>query len=402
MEEYRIHDLRLSLIWNENLPNLLKNNIPSGVNLSFLGDQVEYVSTFNQIQKREVQKKVIEGLQLPWPPHTGTNNFWSYYLETRIPGHIHKSTIWKKLVPFYHKIDDFNIDTPSWLQGRLVFQSYIYPHSFALIISIILNQSLSLTLEDAVAMAFHVRRTGRFQVTSSNHPTPKMLSLDEIAREGLQLLREYILGPNAPPHEWSVKPPFSVVTVIQGSGGSKNIVPGHKVLCFLDALARWPTYDWDDPPPQHIPGINLNDKIRVNEGYVGDLLHITPRGRVVWYPKHFLKKIGRINKLSCYHTNLNMLSMQIDSLGSLILNAAQEINIGNPPPPSSFYETCIKRAAINLSLLYLGGGSEKRTYRSWSAKRQIEQNNYLEAINIVRDQVCNLLPILATGQFRHR
>jgi len=393
-----IHDLRLSFIWVETFLDLVKNQTPPGANLAFLNHQNGYLAAFEETQTEGNEGVGPQGLQQPWLPNAKKKHkFWSFYLETAIPGKIQKDTVWQKLVPFYHEVEGFFIEPPAWLPGRMTRQSYFYPYSIALVLSVEINKprgGLNLTLDEAIATAYQVRRTGRFQVTQPGQPIPQEFSLDGLAREELKRLRDFMLGPSAPPYAWSIRPPFTVATVVKGSGVERWDAPTHQVICFLDALTRWPTYDWDDPPPGNIPEVIPADQTKVNEGYPGDTLHIAPRGRAVWYPKHFLKDAMRTDKLSCYHKNLNLLSMQVDSLSDLVSLAAGEIGAGSLPDSGSFYETCVKRAATNLSMLYLGGGSGKNTYRSWSAKRQIEQNNYLDALNIVRDQLCNQLPLV--------
>ena len=395
-EETIIHDLRLSFVWVETFPDLVKNEPLEGTKFTFLNDKNDYVSTFDALQQEKQNDIDSKGLHQPWPGDSKTNNFWTYYLETKIPGQIKKDTVWQKLVPFYHKLNDLTIEYPDGFNGRMALQSFIYPYGVALIISAEINlrtpQVLNMTLDKTIETANKVRHD-HFQTkvmgSSNTHP----VSLDELANQELKRLRAFMLGPNAPVFEWSIRSPFSVATIVRGSNVERDALPGQETICFLDALARWPTYDWNDPPPDSIPQVNGEDKLKVKQGYYGDTLQIVPRGRAVWYPKFFLETTKRADKLSCYHKNLGMLSMQIESMGDLVAKASEEINAGSLPSPASFYESCVKRAAINLSFLYLGGGNTKKTYRSWSAKRQIEQNNYLEAINIVRDKICNLLPI---------
>jgi hypothetical protein len=395
-EETIIHDLRLSFIWVETFLNLVKNEPLEGTKLTFLKDKNDYVSTFDALQQEKLNGINSKELHQPWPGDSKTNNFWTYYLETIIPGQIKKDTVWQKLIPFYHRVTDLTIENPVWLNGRMALQSFIYPYGVALIISAEINlhapQVLNMTLDKTIETANKVRHD-HFQIKLTESSNPHLVSLDELASQELKRLREYMLGPNAPVHEWGIRSPFSVATIVRGSNVERDTLPGQEAICFLDALARWPTYDWNDPPPGSIPQINEEDKIKVKQGYYGDTFQIVPRGRTVWYPKFFLPTAKRADKLSCYHKNLGMLSMQIESMGDLVEKASKEINAGNLPSPASFYEACVKRAAINLSFLYLGGGNTKKTYRSWSAKRQIEQNNYLEAINIVRDKMCNLLRI---------
>lgn len=387
----RIYDLRLSFIWAETVLDFIRDSAPSTAPLAFLGRSEQYISAFEQALETGVGP---EGLQVPWEQQRKAPLFfWSYYLEKRIPGpgHVSGGRAWKKLVPFRRKAPA--TVKASWLPGRLDLQSFFYPHGIALVVTAEFRSNL--TLEKAVEKAFEVRRTGRFQVRWGEGKTTESLSLDNLANEGLTALHRFALGPEAAPRARPIKQPFTIATVASGTGVEKKAPPPEEVLRALHAMAKWPSYNWQDPPLSDLPSLDEVDQKKIAERYAGDVLYVQTRGRAVWFPKHFLPRKGRRVALSCYHKNLVFLSLQVESLGDLVSKTAEQIQAEGPPSAGGTHHWCAKRAASNLSLLY--GGGEK-TYRSWSARRQIEQNDLVPAINVVRDKVCTLPPLPVSGR----
>jgi hypothetical protein len=383
----RIDDLRLSFIWAETALDFMSGSVSPTAPLALLGRSHQYASAFEQALGTGAGP---HGLQVPWKPHTRRPQFfWSYYLERHIPGHVSGGRAWRKLVPFRMKAPVTVM--ASWLPGRLDLQFFLFPHGIALVATVQCRSDL--TLQKAVDKALEVRRTGRFLVRWGEAPTREYLSLDGLANEGLNALHRFALGPNANPRAAPINQPFTVATVVSGTGVDRSAPPPKEVLHALLAMAKWPSYDWQDPPPSEEPHVDEADQSRTKERYAGDVLYYHTRGRAVWFPKHFLPAKDRQVAASCYHRNLVALSLQVESLGDLVSRTARQIQTRTPPSPGSSHHWCAKQAAINLSLLYGGGGDEKRTYRAWSARRQIEQNNLVTAVNAVRDHICGLGPL---------
>jgi hypothetical protein len=120
----------------------------------------------------------------------------------------------------------------------------------------------------------------------------------------------------------------------------------------------------------------------------GDVLYRRPRGRAIWFPGQFTLPGGVLHTLSNYHRNLVFASLQIESLGGLVMHAARELDRTSSSEP---YSDCVRHAAVLLGGLYSGA---KWTYRTASAPAQIVDNGWIADINKVRDYFC-LLPLSA-------
>ena len=364
--EIQIHNLRLSFIWVETVLNRLER-------------RSSYKERFDQVLRSGMG---LKGLHLPWS-ELGRHFFWSYYLEHGAPGNISGNRAWKELVPFREKVPA--AVEVCWLQGRLVLEAFYYPHGFALVVTAVCCTDL--TLEEAVEKAFEVRRTGRFQVKWVR-PTgrfqvewdegeaPEFLSLDAFADKGLTALRKVALGPGAAPGARRFTP-FTVVTVVRGTGVNP-VAPtpnGGEVHRALEAMTTWrPTWRYDVLP-------NLAEvSLKIRPAPPSHVLYGHTRGRAVWFPGLFIQKDRRLHSLACYHRNLVFTSLQVESLSGLISETAKQIRDGTPL--SAAHRECARRAVGILGRLYGGAPS---TYRTWSPRAHIEQNDLVMAVNEVRD-----------------
>jgi hypothetical protein len=112
----------------------------------------------------------------------------------------------------------------------------------------------------------------------------------------------------------------------------------------------------------------------------GDVFCASQRGRAIWFPDLFTQNDRTLHSLACYHRNLVLASMQVESLGLLILATAKQRQNGE-----DFYSPdhreCARRAADILGRLHKGSYS---TYRSYSSRVQIEENNVKEPLTKIR------------------
>ena len=96
-------------------------------------------------------------------------------------------------------------------------------------------------------------------------------------------------------------------------------------------------------------------------------------------PAAFRHGVGMV--LCCYHRNLVFASLQTESLGLLVSRTAKNRRNGE-----DFYSPdhreCVRRASNILWQLYAGDYS---TYRSWSPRVQIEDNNLKQELDDIRD-----------------
>jgi hypothetical protein len=358
----QIQDARLTFIWVELLPQLLGGAPPAGAPLAFLADRVAYESRFEQVVGQP--EPAAGDLYAPWR-YTGKHFFWTYYLGGRAPGELTGAGAWKALVPF--RVAGPAGASADWWPGRLWLEGYFYPFGAALVLSARFQNDMD--LDAWLAKAFELRRAGRLAFAGED------VSLDVLADRGLAMLRDMALGAGGRPGARAALP-FSVVTVVQGAGAdpAQPVADGGEIHRALEAVTRWsPTYAYDGLPP-------LDERrLAVRRGPPGHALYGHDRGRAVWFPAHFTRGAGQGSSLGCYHRNLAYLSMQVESLGELARQCARDLAAGRAF--SAHQRACAQRAAALLGLLYAG---HRDTYRSWSPRPHLADNQLVPEVDRVR------------------
>lgn len=201
------------------------------------------------------------------------------------------------------------------------------------------------------------------------------LKADRLAREVLRALRTRAMGAGASVAARSAEP-FSVVTVVTGTGVSPGTptLDGGQVHRALEAVTCWrPTWQHDSLPA--LADASLPTRT-VPPSHV---LYGRKRGRAVWFPALFMLPAGQLRTLACFHRNLVLASLQVESLSRLVSSTAKELRAGRLL--SAGHSDCARRAAGVLGRLY---GATPDIYRSWSPRVHIEQNNFTSPVNTVR------------------
>ena len=375
MTQIQIHDLRLSLIWAETALDFLGDTVPAGAPLAFLGRRLSYAQQFDQA----LQGQAVPGdLGLPWREPAG-QYFWTYYLEGRTPGSVSGDQAWKMLVPFRGKA--LAKAKAPWLSGHLVLEAFFYPHGLALVATAVCRAQL--TLKEAVEKAFEVTRSGSFDVEWDGGGGPESLSLDAFAGKALAALRQAAWGSGAAPGVRPVQP-FTVVTVVRGSGVNPGAPTpnGGGAHRALEAMTTWrPTWQHDALPDL------AEASLTIRRAPPSHVLYGRKRGRAVWFPALFIQADRSLHSLSCYHRNLVLASLQVESLGGLVSETAKQIQAGKALAVT--HRECARRAVGILGRLYGGAIS---TYRTWSPRAHIEQNDLVAVVNKVRD-LFNMAPL---------
>jgi hypothetical protein len=363
----RVQDMRLSFIWVETALDRLGSQPPAGAPYAFLGRRFSYAERFDQVKKGADEA----GLEPPWR-QAGKQFFWTYYLEGRPPGDANGDLAWKGLVPFRKKIAVQA--QPPWPEARMTQEAFFYPHGLAWVLTV--RFSGDLDLKQAVKKAFEVRRTGKFAVKWNAAEAEELLSLDKWAEKMVADLRQAAWGAQSPAGIPSATP-FSVVTVVQGSGVKPDLpaLQSDKLVQrALEALTAWrPTWEHDELAGLPEPSLHIRP------APASHILYGRSRGRAVWFPALFATGAGDFHSLACYHRNLVLVSLQVESLGRLAAETAKLIRAGTAL--SAPQNDCARRAAGILGRLYAGDPS---TYRSWSPRAQIDQNDLIADIDEVR------------------
>jgi hypothetical protein len=359
-----IRDVRLSFIWVETFLDLLAEMVPAEAPLAFLGRDYTYEPQFD-VLLRDNRARIEPGsLSLPWT-NIAHQGFWSNYFDNLQP--YNGKQCWQALVPLRRKLP---ATSPPWLPGRLLVESFFYPHGTAIVVTATYEGRL--TLEETVLMAWKVRKTGKFPAQWLPGISGDV-GLRTLTDKAMNSMRTTALGPAARPGVRSATP-FTVLTVVRGSGVDPSVpIPeGGEIHRALEAVTSW-SNSWQYDP---LPDL---DEVSTPTPYFEDLIYTRKRGHAVWFPVNFTSQEEGIHTLSCYHRNLVFASLTVESLVGLVAETARQLDQGRSLSPA--HRQCARRASGILGRLYGGANS---TYRSWSPNIHIDENEYEDVIDEVR------------------
>lgn len=419
----QIHELRLSFIWTETFPSLLANAAPKA-KMAFLGDEKSYEAHYEQIKarvksleerkqtetsqletmyrgdsrklkkelanlNREIQGQLNDPATLtppwPWLERNYIHHFWQYYFENTDPNDLSGSQGWEYVVPL--RINPPYLVRSPWPKDgpriRFIMDGLFYPHGLALVIMMrLLFKKPGVGLFWTMERALQVRKDLNFPVILPDESTPVDLQLDALVADIVDYLHKRVFGDEVSPGDRPVQP-MTIATFVQGTGGDAAlpIVPNSDLHRVLQGLCSWRD-DWQNQQ-------NLADLKQVNllldDAPAGHMVYHLIRGRAVWMPQYFASTSRRDRfKLSCYHRNLTLVSLQTEMLAQLAVIYSDYLDRGETPPAA--LESLAKQAVIRLGYLYaaLKKGSKKYTYNSASPRFYLEENDYVDIINEVR------------------
>jgi hypothetical protein len=371
----RIHEFRLSVIWIETLLDLLEG-AASQAPASFLGNRFAYSPQFDAPSSGAGGRLSLER---PWPVTQG-KSFWGFYYEDERPLEtIGGKQAWQGVTPFRRRLGQLQ---PDWQDARLVREGFLFPHGLAFVVTLTQRGDFDLTQTGDAALEF--RRKPKSY--SDPHGTTS-IRLDDMAAKALSELRAAAFGPTAKVGRQPSEP-FTVFTVIRGSNVDPTVpvADGGDIHRLLDGVTGWsPAWASANPPAL------AKQQLPVRKGAAaGDVLYGRSRGRAVWFPGSFTRPGGEIRSLSCYHRNLALASLQVESLGGLARETARKLREGEDWSKEDDLKIVARNAVNTLGRLY-GGRS---TYRSWSLRAQMEQNGLVPDINATRADL-NIEPLFA-------
>jgi hypothetical protein len=371
--EVSIKDLRVSFIWTETFLELLQSGQPEDYPYGFLGHNVAYKSRFRQVASR---KGGQDGLHVPW--HLPSQDlFWFYYLGGKELAAVTPLRAWENVVPLRGII-------PMYIQsewaGKNIIRSkeaYYYPFGVAVVFNLGFLGEYS--LKEIIDQAQTAALTGLYRFGTPGGAT-RQGKLRNLGQELLTATRQFALGAQQPDSviSWD---PFSITSVIRAAGVDPGVALaetsfGEQIQRLLEGLSNWsPNYESILLPALPDPRYSLD--IYRKKASTGDVLYAGKRGRVVWFPGRFTLQSDS-PPLGCYHRNLAIASMHTESLARFLLQIAGKIDQGQQLGQNPL-AWCAKNAAICLSNLYRG----KSSYRTWSVRAQIDQNDFKPAIDKV-------------------
>jgi hypothetical protein len=430
----RIFELRISYIWTETFPTLLTGTA-SDAPMAFLGEKSTYANRYeeikgqlNQLGERweqeswnlrmehysdpkllaaqqaklaaEYQKRTSdpELLTFPWP-WLGSNyihHFWQNYFENVKPNQLQGAKAWEYVVPLRINMP-VQIGSPWPETGpkcRIMVDGLFYPHGVALVIMarLLFKQETDggvtgvneqgVGLQRMMERALELRRDLVLPVSLPDQ-TQHKLSLDALASALLDYLHTRALGAHAPQGDRPSQP-LSIATVIQGRGGDAMlpVIEDSDLHKVLAGLCNW-REDWSQAQDLASP---VTANLLIGSATPGHMVYHTTRGRAVWMPKYFDSPARRdMHKLSCYHRNLTLVSLQTEMLAQTNVYYTDYLDRGEPAPAA--LAELARFAAIRLGYLYaaLKKGSKKYTYNSASPRFYLEENPpYVDIINQAR------------------
>lgn len=357
----RIFETRKSWIWFDAYGEALDHKGQESL-VSKLSLASSYADLFESALKSEGE------LSLPWPPGSGLyNHFWRRYLEGD-PDKLSGNAAWRHLLPLRLAIPvvhtgvspatSLHVETENLPCDRLTLEAFFQPHGIGLLGTVFLKGEMD--LEETVERVRQCYDTaGLWLVGPDGRQGPFKLPL--LAPVLLERLRSQSGGPqNAEVRSG----PFSIATIVNGQAAEDELAaeedsPLHRALEGLCSGDRY----WSQTKARPLQEHKLDDI----KGPDKHLVLATRRGRAVWFPLAFQSSGERRSLLGCYHRNLSMLSLQVESLLALLTLAHNDFKTLHQVR-SGPLEDLAKRGAQILGHLYGRGQS----YRSASAPAQIE------------------------------
>lgn len=436
----RVLELRLSFGWTE-IWSALAGSDDDKAPMAFLGDPNSFANRYDQIRQqmidlekeRKAQDQALQAshtgdkktlaakraqlrrefhaklgdpeiLTPPWPwlGRNYAHHFWQYYLGNIEPNNLGGDAAWQYVVPLRVHVP-VRIGSP-WPAGGLKcipqWDGLAYPHGVAVVLTLRLlfrsvgGASKGLGLRLATDRGLRMLNSEQFPVKWPGAPQEK-LKLDLLMNRLLDYLRERALGAGGE-QEGSrpTQPITTTATVVQGGGGDATVPIAatgleHKAL---EGLCSWDNQWYKVQPQKSLEEANL----LLGQAPAGHMVYHTKRGRAVWMPDYFNAHSGRDqHKLSCYHRNLTLVTLQTEMLAQAVLLYTDYLDRKQKPPEA--VTKLARNAAIRLGDLYENArkGTRKHTYNSASPRSYLEDNKYVEIINQARDSFKEKLPPLA-------
>jgi hypothetical protein len=355
-------DIRVALIYVETILDVLTGELMKP-GCQYLGDPFSYAAKFDQTNHAR-----SADVEPPWR-HKGGRSFWSYYfsemeLDT-VDGHL----AWRSVTPFRHRFP-LQVEQPD--RARLAPEAFVYPHGTAVIFNLTLTGSYS--LDQAATELIALRLDKQFQIKGQSP-----IVMDALAGEALTNLRRACFGENLKRASRPQGPPFSVLSVARGSGVNPSVPPkqGGEEQLFLDAVTTW-SRTWKNAAMPSLDKATI--PIRMSGTPPSHLLYAHDHSRAIWFPASFSDSWPTTHTVNCFHRNLVLASLQVESLANFAVATAGLLGgqLTNP------HYDAARRSTDVLGRFY---GAARSIYRSRSPQAQMDQGGYVSDINAVRGAV---------------
>jgi hypothetical protein len=350
----QITNFRVSFIWVETIPAILAQQLKASAPYAFLGYRGRYAQEFDKLKRR---KGGPAGLELPWPKPQG-HHYWKHYFAGRHAGDIIGDDAWQKHVPLRGRLP-LRISTTE-RSPRVTFEVFYSPQGTALVANAYYRGD-SISLTEVATLADAVRNRYRFHTDAAQAKSG--MSLQSIAEYALATARRAAFGDVEAFAGYNQ--PFTITTFVQGTvaNPAAQIVDGSDEHRVLEALTGW---------NRNFAIMNLSKtplqsaSLTIHSRLDSDLVYARGTGRAIWLPRLFATDQGRA-RLSCYHRNITLASVQTMSLGEFVGWVARRYERGETVP--ELVQERAKRASRLLGVL--AAGERTATYRTMSIATQV-------------------------------
>jgi hypothetical protein len=298
------------------------------------------------------------------------NNFWKHYLNCFNEKSLNISTLWDCIMPLYYNMKasiEFYSDRYGMM--KVTGEPYLYHHGIGIAINVhIPSCEAGYGFGHIEEIIRELYSLNSFKVLIGGNEFLTDCNLDTLSKKLLYMLVKDVIGTD-PSMDFPNKP-FTVMTIFVGErldiAGTQLLDDVKKIFNALDQSFK-----------EVIPISGYQDSEDI---FCKNLVFSSKKGRIIWCPKSFLKQGSSNKSLGCYHKNIVRLSMQVESLSDLL----KEYICSNRSFP--YLDTYIGNAQHQLVKMYNPANPNLRaTYCSASAVAQINQNDYLGLINMVRE-----------------
>lgn len=362
-----ITNARLNILWGEAFFEHLSGPSRALPDQPWLG--ADYRRIFGQLRGGAGNARFA----LPWRDGQ-RSSFWKAYCEQTPVSQISSEQAFRLLVPL--RLTAAGRPTVKVTVGgeRLFYDVYGFPHGLVATLTIQTVGGAQMSVEQWRDRMRELRMGPCLSLDLPGEPPRAGLRAQDVLEALVSWHREQYFGSIAAVAQSDR--PFSIATVIQGSGvdPATPLANQPDLQRSLHAVAAWPVA-WAAAalPPLSEASLETSS---LNSS-AGDALYAAGRGRVLWRPLLFTYPTNanhRLHSLSCLAHNLLAASVQAESLRLFAIRFAAV----TPAERGAIPPVLRQLAALRLSCLWRGD----QTYRSASVKRQLGDANSLAHLNM--------------------
>jgi hypothetical protein len=367
--ETQFGNFKVSFIWVETIPAIAEQQLGDKAPWRFLGMPGQFAKKWEELKASGGSPE----LHLPWQRPQG-HHFWKYYFAGRHAGDIAGNDAWRSRVPLRSESAvKIALEPPKPAAppgAKVTFEVFYMPQGLGLVANAYYKGEVR-SANDLATLAHGVRYRYRFRM-DARHAGGGM-SLQSAAEHALVAVRKQAFGDVEA--FAGHNQPFTIATFVHGRTDMQDVVEGSPIHRVLEALAGWDD-DWIN---MTLDNASLERaKLKpIHRQSKGNFVYARANGRAIWLPREFTRPHpADPPRLSCYHRNLTLASLQAMSLGEYVDLAARRCQRGETVRP-----LLLQRARESARLLdVFGTGDHTATYRTKSVDEQINAANWRPSI----------------------